>query len=61
MSSLEKNCDAKQESIDKAEVKYSVLLAKYEAAPKVEVMDKYRADVERLTDELKEVKDMMNE
>lgn len=61
VATLEKESEAKQESMDKADVRLSGLLAKLDAAPRKELMDKYVSDVQRLSEELREARDMLNE
>ena len=61
LNMLEKELESRQGAINMVEDKYRELLSKLEAAPKKELMDNYIADVERLTKELREANDMLNE
>ena len=61
MTSLEKDLETQIEARVGAESRLSELQDKYEAAPKQEVLDRYRQEVEKLTQEVGGAKDMLKE
>jgi len=61
LSSLQKDCKVKQLALEKAESKLDDLQAKYDSGPRQEVVDRYRVDWERNSDELKQAKEILAE
>ena len=61
MSSLEKEVLSHDSLRVKAEGQLSEVLARYEATPKQEVLDRYKLEVEKLTQEVGGVRETLKE
>lgn len=61
MSSLEKEVLTHEASRTRAENQLTETLGKYEAAPKQEVVQRYKEEVEKLTQEMGGVKETLRE
>ena len=61
ISSLERELETQKEVSAKAETRLSELLEKLDAAPKQEVLDRYKEEVEKLTGEVGGVKEALKE
>ncbi len=61
VSSLERELEAQKEVAAKAETRLSELLGKLEAAPKQEVLDRYKEEVDKLTQEVGGVREDLKE
>ena len=57
VSSLEKEVDNKQAIVAKIEAQLAEVQTKYEAAPKLEILQNLNSDIERLAHELKLTKE----
>ena len=61
MSSLEKEVRSQEASRVRAETQLTETLGKYEAAPRQEVVERYKEEVEKLTQEVGGVKETLKE
>ena len=60
-ASLEREVETQKEACAKAELRLGEALGRLEAAPKQEVLDRYKEEVEKLTQEVGGVKESLKE